>query len=261
MSVKHSDICIEFRNVTFSYGATVVLEDISFRIEQGGYVGLIGPNGGGKTTLLKIMLGILRPTSGSVFIFGHDVVAAKQHFDIAYVPQKVLQADVWFPATVREVVESGRTARLGVGHRFQAEDHAAVRRAMEMTDVTKLQHRLIGSLSGGERQRVFSARALAREPKILVLDEPTVGVDAQSKKLFFHFLQSLHRDLGMTIVLVSHEIDVVAREVNHVICLNRRLACDVSAAEFVEHDYLKEIYGEDMKYVKHIHDSDQKKPV
>jgi zinc transport system ATP-binding protein len=128
-----------------------------------------------------------------------------------------------------------------------------VRWAMDVAEITDLEQRLIGTLSGGERQLVFIARALVSHPKLLVLDEPTTGVDAQSQDRFYRLLSALNQKHGMTIILVSHDLEVVAREVKTVICVNRRLVCNVDSRSFIDGDYLKQLYGDDMKYIHHTH--------
>jgi zinc transport system ATP-binding protein len=246
--------CIQLENVNFAYQTDKVLEDITVVIEEGDYVGLVGGNGSGKTTFLKIMLGILRPDSGVVRLFGEDVRTFRRWGDIGYVPQHAARSDAEFPATVKEVVESGVTVRMRRRwFGLDKEDRQAMEWAMEVAEVTHLKERLLGELSGGERQRVFIARALASRPKLLILDEPTAGVDASSQQRFYGFLAQLNRSFGMTIVLISHDLEVVAQEVKTVLCLNRRLVCHVPSREFSSGDYLRRIYGDDMRFLPHQH--------
>lgn len=240
--------CVAVENVSFSYNGHAVLEDISFSVEAGGYVGLVGGNGSGKTTLLRILLGLLEPSDGSVKLFGEDIRFFKQWRNIGYVPQHVARHEAAFPATVREVVESGV---LELGWRERRE---AVTQALETAEIANLSGRILGELSGGERQRAFIARALSAHPKLLILDEPTTGVDAASQDNFYAFLARLNRDMNMTVILVSHDLEVVAHEVKTVLCLNRRLVCHVSNRDFIDGDYLKRLYGKDMRYVHHHHD-------
>lgn len=222
-SPLHGDICIEAKHVFFRYGDAVVLEDISFAIPAGDFVGVIGPNGGGKTTLLKIILGLLEPTSGEITIYGHSVAKAKEHFEVGYVPQHISHVEFAFPATVEEVVKSGRTARRGIMQTWTPADAAVVEEMLAFTGVAEFRHALIGELSGGQRQRVFIARALAGLPKILILDEPTVGVDAASIRQFNTLLGQLHRQEKMTIIMVSHDVDAVTQHAQRVLTVNRRI--------------------------------------
>lgn len=245
--------CIEFSNVNFSYPHNQVLEDISFVVKEGDYVGLVGGNGSGKTTILRIMLGLLAFDSGNVRLFGEDIRKFHVWQLIGYVPQHVARGEASFPTMVREVVESGLVSHKKYFLHKQSSDEKLIAWAMDVTEITDLKNRMIGTLSGGERQLVFIARALVSRPKLLVLDEPTTGVDAQSQERFYRLLSALNQRHGMTIMLVSHDLEVVAREVKTVICVNRKLVCHVNSREFIEGDYLKQLYGEDMKYVHHEH--------
>jgi zinc transport system ATP-binding protein len=253
MPISHTAVpCIEAKNVHYQYGDNVVLDHVSFRIATGDYVGILGPNGSGKTTLLRIILGILKPTSGSVRVFGEELRYFKNSSWIGYVPQRAASSGQGFPATVEEVVASGRTPKIGMLHRMHAQDKAAIEQAMKTADVARLRSRLISRLSGGERQRVFIARALAAEPKVLILDEPTVGVDIGAQEKFYSFLRAMNEN-GMTILLVSHDIDVLAGEAKTILCLNRELVCHVAAQDFITSDHLTKLYGEKGKFILHKH--------
>lgn len=245
---------IELDNVSFSYGDNSVLENLSFTVRKGEYLGIIGPNGGGKTTLLKIILGLLEPTSGVIKLFDKDHHDFKEKFRVGYVPQRATQADKGFPATVFEVVKSGRVARRGFFKKFTAADLAAVERSLELAGVSRYRDTLIGNLSGGERQRVFIARALAGEPDVLILDEPTVGVDIGAQKTFYDFLASLNRDQHLTIIFVSHDVDVVSRETTTILCLNHNLVCHGASGDLLNDHILKRLYGEGGTKPIHQHD-------
>lgn len=245
---------IELDGVSFSYGDTSVLENLSFTVRKGEYLGIIGPNGGGKTTLLKIILGLLDPKEGTIKLFGKDHHDFKERFRIGYVPQRATQADKGYPATVFEVVKSGRVARLGFLNMFTKADLAVVEHAMELAGITKYRNTLIGNLSGGERQRVFIARALAGEPDVLILDEPTVGVDIGAQKTFYDFIASLNRDQHLTIIFVSHDVDVVSRETRTLLCLNHNLVCHGASGDLLNDHILKRLYGEHGMQPLHHHD-------
>ncbi len=237
---------IELDGVDFSYGAGApVLQNFSVSIRKGEYLGIIGPNGGGKTTLLKIILGLLHPDQGTVKLFGKDSHDFKERHRIGYVPQRATQADKGFPATVFEVVKSGRTARLGFLRPFGQEDLAVVERVMELAGIARYRDTLEGDLSGGERQRVFIARALAGEPEVLILDEPTVGVDIGVQKTFYDFLTTLNRDHHITIIFVSHDVDAISREAMTLLCVNHNLVCYGPSNELLnDHAILESLYGE-----------------
>jgi len=247
------DNCIEVENVSFSYNGYSVLENISFAVKNGEYLGIIGPNGGGKTTLIKIILGLLKPDKGSVKIFGVDSQSFKEKALIGYVPQRVSQEVSQFPATVEEIVKSGRTARVGILKRFSQSDIAAVEKAMEVADITKHKIKLLSDLSGGECQRVFIARALAGDPKILILDEPSIGVDLASQEKFYAFVEKLNQNYGLTIIFISHDIAVVSQEVKRLLCLNKNLVCHGLPREFINEEFLEKLYGKKVKFIVHGH--------
>lgn len=249
---KHTP-AIRADHLNFLYGERAVLHDLNFMIEEGDYVGILGPNGSGKTTLLKIILGLLRPSLGTIKIFGEDIRTFKDFSWIGYVPQRASSTTWEFPATVEEVVRTGRTAKRGMLRRFTAEDRDAITRAMNEADVARFASRRISALSGGELQRVFIARALAAEPKILILDEPTVGVDIHAQETFYAFIKKLHETQGITIIFVSHDIDVIVQEAKTILCLNRELICHVSSKHFINKDYLEQLYGAKGKYILHGH--------
>ncbi|MCK4910415.1 MAG: metal ABC transporter ATP-binding protein [Thermodesulfovibrionales bacterium] len=244
-------VCIEVKGVGFGYQGGQALSDVSFSVHEGEYLGIIGPNGGGKTTLLKIVLGLLSPDEGSVRLFGEPSEEFSQRYRIGYVPQG--HGAEPFPASVSEVVWSGRFPRMGLLARRSPEDREAVGRAMEAAGVHEISRRLLGQLSGGERQRVSIARALASGPEVLILDEPSVGVDIGAQEAFYAFLGKLNRDQGMTILFVSHDVGVVAREVGTLLCLNKRMVCHGRPENIIKGDFLETVYGSHVKNVYHRH--------
>jgi len=244
---------IELNNVSFSYDHNPVLENLTFIIRKGEYLGIIGPNGGGKTTLVKVILGLLHPATGSITLFGKDWHDFKDKHRIGYVPQRVTQNDREFPATVFEVVRTGRVARLGFFQRLTKKDNEAVERAMEIAGIAKYRDTLIGNLSGGERQRVFIARALASEPDVLILDEPTVGVDIGAQKVFYEFLSSLNKEHNLTILFISHDVDAVSQETNTVLCLNKTMVCHGLPGDLLNEHVLESLYGKHSQIVNHNH--------
>lgn len=248
---------LEVEDVHFSYGGNTVLDGVSFSIFEGDYVGIIGPNGGGKTTLLKIILGLVTPDHGTVRVAGHDIhrYKGRQAF-FGYVPQRIAQSDRRFPATVEEVVASGRAGITGIMRRFSREDRDAVTHALERTGIASYRHRLIHKLSGGELQKVFIARALAGDSRMLILDEPFTGVDIASQKQFYAFLGDLNRNQRLTILFVSHDVDVVSSEAKSVICLNKELFCEGPASRLGDPDVMKRLYGDRIHLVAHAEHND-----
>lgn len=230
--VDHSENIIEIQNVSFSYGNNEVLKNIHLSIHKGDYLGLVGGNGAGKTTLLKIILGLLSPDSGTVKLFGQDIADFKDWSKIGYVPQKAANFDVNFPATVEEVVLMGRFGKRGLFHKMTETDKKKVREALDHVDMWDHRHKLVGDLSGGEQQRVFIARALAGDPEVVFLDEPTVGVEKDIKDEFYKLLRKLNEKLHLTVVLVTHDIESIAHEAMHVACIDRTLVFHNSVDKF-----------------------------
>ncbi|MBL1218578.1 MAG: ABC transporter ATP-binding protein [Planctomycetes bacterium] len=213
---------VEIEHITFSYPTSKstlpVLEDVSLTVCTNDFLGLIGPNGGGKTTLLKIMLGFLKPQKGAVRILGKPPAQVRPQ--IGYVPQYA-RIDCEAPATVLDIVLMGRLARSRWGFGYSTQDVEAARAALEKTNTQDLADRGIGTLSGGQRQRVLIARALASDTRILLLDEPTAGVDAHMEQGLLDLLYTLNEQIP--IVLVSHDIGFVSSYTQRVACLSRTL--------------------------------------
>ncbi|MFA6548235.1 MAG: metal ABC transporter ATP-binding protein [Candidatus Magasanikbacteria bacterium] len=253
MSIDHSKNIIEVENVSFSYGDVEVLKNITLDIHQGDYISLIGPNGGGKTTLLKIMLGLIKPESGNVRLFGKKLKDFKDWSKIGYVPQKAIHFDPLFPITVREVVAMGRYGKLGLLKWLRKKDQKIIDGALEQVEMTQYADRLIGNLSSGQQQRVFIARALAGEPEVIFLDEPTVGVDVKTQEEFYSLLTHLNSKLNITLILVSHDVDVVSHEVTEIACLNQTLVYHGEPKKFMKSSYVENFYGKHARSVSHHH--------
>ena len=232
---------IDISNVSFAYDEQPVIENVSLTIEEGEFLGLIGPNGSGKTTLLRIMLGLQRPDSGTAHLFGESVEDFDSGERLGYVSQKSTEADQRMPVTVREVVRMGRYPHVGLNE-LTDEDDALVDDALETVGISDLANRRIGKLSGGQKQRTYIARALAAEADLLALDEPTVGVDADSRDRFYALLDDLNLQ-GITIVLIEHDIGVVTEHVDRIACINRTLHHHGDAESFLESDALIETFG------------------
>ncbi len=244
---------IRASDVSFSYREKPALAGINIDVLPGDYLGVIGPNGGGKTTLLKLVLGLVRPASGSVELFGRPAAGFREWSRIGYVPQKATSVESRFPFTVEEVVAFGRVDRVGMLRRFKAADREAVTRALAEVNMLPQRGALLSELSGGQQQRVFIAKGLVSDPDILILDEPTVGVDIESQDEFYHLLSRLNREQGITLVVVSHDIDVIANEVKSVACLNQTLICHGTPLEFIKGDYMEKLYGRGRKFILHGH--------
>ena len=228
-------------DLTFGYTAAPVIEDVSFDVDRGEYVGIVGPNGSGKSTLLRLVLGLHEPDAGECRLLGHPSRAFAERERVGYVAQDVTENTKRMPITVAEAVLMGRFPHAGFG-RITETDRKHAREALRTVGIERLADRKITALSGGQRQRAYIARALAGEAELLVLDEPTVGVDAESMDAFFELLADLN-DAGMTVLLVEHDIGAVLEHASRVICLNREVYFDGSPSAFAGSDALERAYG------------------
>lgn len=196
---------IEIKNVNFSYGKTVVLENLNLEIKKGEIVGIIGSNGAGKTTLIRLMIGQLAPQKGSIQILKSDIYSICQYHSIGYVAQSQDKNKINFPATVLEVVMMNLYKQVGLFRFYNKEHKQKALEALELVGMKDYQKRLISELSGGQRQRVMIARAIVNNPQMLILDEPTTGVDRDSSKLIYELLKDLNQKFNLTIIMISHD--------------------------------------------------------
>ncbi len=234
---------VRLRGVSFAYGTTPILEDVSLEIEPRALVGVIGPNGAGKSTLLKVIVGLLEPRTGTVELFGVPAARFRERWRIGYVPQRPAFLGSQVPATVEEVVAAGRLARLGALRRPGAADRAVVRGAVETVGLDDQRRRPMAELSGGQQQRVLIARALASEPQLLLLDEALAGVDLDTQEDLYALFQRLTRERGLAVVFVSHDVGVLATQVTTMACINRRLLYWGSPEALREGDLFERLYG------------------
>ncbi len=238
---------IEITGVSFKQDASRILEDINLEIKRGEFLGIIGPNGAGKTTLLRIILGLIKPTSGTIKLFGEDINHFKDWYKIGYIPQHALSFDVNFPVNVFEVVSMGRFSRKGLFKTLGKEDRQVIDDTLEIVGMKEYKNRRIGELSGGQQQRVFIARALASQPELLILDEPTVGVDIAGQKEFYDFLEKLNKEKKITLVIVTHDIGNISSRIGKLACINKKMFSGC---------HPEELFGyapEGMKFVHHLH--------
>jgi zinc transport system ATP-binding protein len=250
-----SNVLLQMKDVSYSYHHQTVLENVTLSVEEGKFLGIVGPNGSGKSTLLKIALGVLHPKKGKVLLFGQSVKGQKQKYNIGYVSQKSNSFQRDFPATVQEVVAAGLASKKGILRRYTKKDYLLVDEVLEQVGLRDLRKRNIGQLSGGQQQRVFIARALINKPKLLILDEPTVGVDRDSTKQFYDLLHFLHKQHGLTLIMVTHDIGVVSSLVDQVACLNKKLYFHGTRSLFVEKEkeLLSKAYNHDVQVIDHHH--------
>ena len=214
---------VEIANLDFAYGPQTVLKGVDLRIEAGTTLGLIGPNGGGKTTLIRLLLGLLQPTAGTIRIAGLPPVQAIRQGDVVgYLPQNPQPAPS-FPLSARQVVRLGLAGKTGMLRRHASGDLAFADALLERVGAADLADKPVASLSGGNLQRVYIARALAPRPRLLLLDEPTTGIDRPGQQRFIEFVQGLKAELGLTVVFVSHDLRAVSSISDRIACLNETL--------------------------------------
>jgi zinc transport system ATP-binding protein len=210
---------IEIKNLYAGYNHEPVLTDINLTLHKNDFLGLIGPNGGGKTTLLKVILGLIAPQRGTMRVMGKSPQEGRQH--IGYVPQFAIFDDD-FPISVQDVVRMGRLSAQRLFKPYTSEDDAIVLERLEWVDMLDHKDRALRELSGGQRQRVYIARALTTDPELLLLDEPTISVDFESRTHIYDLLHEINLH-GVTILLISHDLNVISSYVKTIGCLNRNL--------------------------------------
>lgn len=241
---------VAFSDVDFAYAETQILESVSFEVEKGSFVSVIGPNGGGKTTLVKLMIGLLQPTHGKIRLFGKQPQQSRRR--VGYVPQYTT-FDPQFPITVMDIVLMGRLGRL-MGF-YTKQDRRKAREALETVDLAQVSRSQFSKLSGGQRQRILIARALATEPDILVLDEPTSNVDVGVELRLSTLMEELNKSL--TVILITHDLGFASSLVDTLLCVNKRAF--IHPTSEVTEEMIRNLYDADVRYVEHgttIGDSD-----
>ena len=239
------DPIIEISNLDFAYGQRLILKHVSMCVTPGTTVGIIGPNGGGKTTLIKLLLGLLKPTRGQITVAGMPAaVAVRQGDIIGHLPQNP-SAPPDFPLNVRQFVLLGLTGKIGFLAKESPDDLRHVHWLLEKLGITELADAAIGSLSGGELQRAYIARALAARPHLLLLDEPTTGIDRVGQNQFIDFLADLKQSLKLTVILVSHDLRTVAAVCDRLACLNVTLHYH-DVPENMPRELAREMFGSDL---------------
>jgi zinc transport system ATP-binding protein len=236
---------IKLENVTYRYNSDLVLENISFKADQGDLLGIIGPNGAGKTTLFSLILGLLEGYQGKITVFGEDIRNNRKILKkIGYIPQKNI-IDQGFPATVEEIVS------LGV---FERKTKDKIISAIKTVGLLEQKHKRIGELSGGQQQRILIAKALVNEPQLLILDEPTTGIDLETQNKFYALLRKLNSENKITIILASHDLDAINKLANKIACVNRKMSFHGDAREFFGNEQLLKSYSESsMQAHMHLH--------
>ena len=243
-SAPGSDLAVELQNVWVWLGRNLALEDVSLKLECGKFVGLMGPNGGGKTTLIKVIAGLIKPDRGQVRLAG------PLPRTVGYVPQEQA-VDPDFPVTASDVVETGLYASLGLVPRVGAREKRAIAEALALVGIPDLARRRFGEMSGGQKQRVFIARAIVGRPGLLLLDEPTTGVDTRARDEFYRLLARLRNELALTVILASHDLEVVPQQVDEIVCINQRVFVHAPPGEVKHTDGFRMAYGCELEFMTH----------
>jgi zinc transport system ATP-binding protein len=225
---------MEIKNLSVSYGQQEVLHNISFDINEGDYIGLVGANGSGKTTLVKALLGLIQTTKGEIVIYSTN----NGKGTIGYLPQVAVTGNTLFPAEVHEVIGVGLMGSKSFPRRISRDDHKKIDEILNRLDIYSLKHKKIGDLSGGQQQRVLLARAMVNRPRLLILDEPTSALDPKVRSDFFRLIKDINLNEGTSILLVSHDISSIRRCASKIMLLDREVEYFGSAGEFPEYDHI-----------------------
>lgn len=243
---------IQIRDLGFSYGEKPVFRHLNLNIYANEFVGLIGANGSGKSTLVKLILGLETPTEGKIIRFGKENWESRSRSQIGYISQKAASFNSAFPGTVEEVVMANLWSKIGLLRRPKAVHRQRVKEALELVGMQDYRRQLIGNLSGGQQQRVFLARVLVNEPKLIFLDEPTVGIDAKSEGEIYQLLNMLNQKAGVGIVLVSHDIGAVTVHTERLLCMGADGFFEHDTAEPLAADFLSRLYGYEVLAHSHL---------
>lgn len=255
-------VIVEMENVSFKYEKEWVVQDVDLSIYEGQFLGLVGPNGSGKSTLIQLMLGLIRPGRGRIQLFGEPIKKFDQWEEVGFVSQKANSFNSGFPATVLEVVKSGLVSRMGAFTFFQRKHKEKAMEALKTVEMVEYANSNIGELSGGQQQRVFIARALVSDPSLLILDEPTVGVDAKHVTAFYDLLGRLNKEKGITLLMVTHDIGTITDHATHVVCMNKSIHFHGASEEYKEFgdEDLNHLYGHSVHQLTHNHSHDEVNP-
>ena len=249
--MSEANSVVEIRDLSVKYpNGVMALEGINLDVNPKDLIALIGPNGAGKSTLLKVILGLTKATSGTIKLFG-SLDLSKNLKYVGYVPQSALARDPNLPFSVYETVMLGRTPVAGLFHGMKEEDRQKVEETLKLFGIYELKDRKIGQLSGGQSQRVFLAKAMVAEPKLLLLDEPTSGVDTTSKKEFYNILDRLNKERGITVILSSHDIGVITKIANRVLCVNRSQFFCGENEDFAADIEIHKVYDHPVELMEH----------
>jgi len=244
---------LEVKNLNVNRNGIPVIENATFRINKGDYVGIVGPNGGGKTTLLKVLLNFLPYTQGSIQLFGTELAKFSSWQKVAYISQQATNFEDQFPLTVRELVSLGCIKKGQLGRKFTREDWKIVDDNLDFMGLSNVANRRIGQLSGGQKQRMFVAKALTHKPELILLDEPIVGVDSEAQEKFYKKLSDLNIKHQTTILIVTHDLASVFCRMSKILCINKNIELADITQNLDTNQLLKRTYGEHFHFVFHQH--------
>ena len=227
---------LELKNIHYKYNYDTVLENICFTVNKGDFLAIVGPNGSGKSTLLKLILRLLKKQDGDILIYGKPIDLFTEWEKVGFVSQKANAFNSGFPANVFEVVRSGLTKKAGLFRSFPKDAKEKVENALKLVDMEQFTGHNIGELSGGQQQRVFIARAIVSNPEILILDEPTVGIDTKRVASFYDLLDRLNKEQQITLIIVTHDLSGITEKASRVVSLNRNIHFYGTASEFEDWD-------------------------
>lgn len=244
---------IEVKDLFFGYSDEIILENVNFYVEKGDFIGIIGPNGSGKSTLIKLLLKILNPIRGEIKILGERIEKFDKWYKLGYISQKANSFNTAFPATVEEIVGANLFSKVGLFKPLNKQHKEQINHALELVGMQDYKNKLIGNLSGGQQQRVFIARVLVSQPEVMFLDEPTVGVDVKSEEVLYCLLGKLNKELGITILMISHDISAVTVHANKLACMGNRELLMHESHQDITPKFITDLYGHDVKLHVHKH--------
>ncbi len=240
---------VEVKNIYYKISATKILTDISLNVSKGDFLAILGQNGSGKTTLLRLILGLISPTSGVIKLFGKRLEEFNEWHKIGYVPQKAVNFDQSFPATVEEIVSMGLLSKKRFPKIINKKDKERIKKSLKDVEMYDFRDRRIGDLSGGQQQRVFIAKAIVGQPEVLFLDEPTTGIDNLTQKRFYDLLNKLNKEKNITIILITHDIATVTNYINKVAFLSGKIVFYGTHKDFCRSEEVFKYLGEDKHFL------------
>lgn len=232
-------IVLDIKNVSFSYQKEKVVNDISLSFAEGDFAAFVGPNGSGKSTLIKMITGNLNFDQGEIYIFGKPVNKIQDWTKVGYISQQVRDFNQSFPATVREIIVSNLYGKMGFIKTMSSKLEWKILKALKLVDMEDFIDRKIGNLSGGQQQRIFIARMMVNNPELILLDEPLVGVDIKAQDDFYQIIGDINHNLGKTVIMVSHDVNLISKQANRVVCFDEGRAYPHSADDFNYDHYIE----------------------